>query len=203
MKPTNSSLHSAARWLAAAAVLALAVPALGQVYETRDENGNVIYTDQPPGPDARPMDLPGLSVISPDPAGAPPELPAGEGEEGAEAVTDIRELRRGYRDFRLVSPEPEANLWGTGNEAVAAWETRYALQEGMQVTFVLDGRSMEPTTDSSMVLGDLDRGEHVVYAELRDARGRFVARTDPVTFYVKQHSVNFGPRPQPKPGGGG
>ena len=86
---------------------------------------------------------------------------------------------------------------------MAAWDTRYALQEGMQVTFVLDGQSQDPTTDTSMVMADLNRGEHVVYAELRDARGRFVARTDPVTFYIKQYSANFNNRPQPKPGGGG
>lgn len=203
MNPTKSLLRSAARWLAVAALLALATPVAAQVYETRDKDGNVVYTDQPPGPDAKAKDLPGLSIISPDPAGAPPEPLGGEAENGAEEVTDIKELRRGYRDFRLVSPQPEENLWGTGNDAVAAWETRYALQEGMQVTFVLDGESKEPTTDTSMTLGDLDRGEHVVYAELRDARGRFVARTDPVTFYVKQYSQNFNRGPQPKTGGGG
>lgn len=203
MNPTTFSLRSAVPVWVAAIALVLAATASAQVYETRDKDGNVVYTDQPPGPDAKPKDLPGLSIISPDPAGAPPQLTAGEGEGGAEEVTDIRELRKGYRDFRLVSPQAEQNFWGTENQAVAAWETRFALQEGMQVTFVLDGQSQDPTTDTSMTMGDLDRGEHVIYAELRDARGRFVARTDPVTFYIKQYSANFNARPQPKPGGGG
>jgi hypothetical protein len=42
-----------------------------------------------------------------------------------------------------------------------------------------------------MAVGGLDRGEHNVYAELKDAQGRRIARTDTVTFFMKQGSQNF------------
>ena len=46
----------------------------------------------------------------------------------------------------------------------------------------------------------LERGEHQVYAELRDSRNRRIVTTETVTFYVKQHSVNFN-RPNVGPNG--
>ena len=33
------------------------------VYKTVDEEGNVIYTDQPPEEDAKPMEMPEISVV--------------------------------------------------------------------------------------------------------------------------------------------
>jgi hypothetical protein len=47
----------------------------------------------------------------------------------------------------------------------------------------------------------LERGEHQAYAELRDASGRLVKKTETVTFFVKQYSQNFG-QPRPTPRGG-
>ena len=48
-----------------AMTFACASQALAEVYKTVDKDGNVIYTDQPPDPQSKPMDLPGLSVIAP------------------------------------------------------------------------------------------------------------------------------------------
>ena len=64
------------------------------------------------------MELPGLSVI--EAVRPPPEEQAGAASTGAaddqEVVTSIRELRRGYRDFALVSPVAEETYWGTGGQ---------------------------------------------------------------------------------------
>ena len=38
-------------------------PVMAQVYKTVDENGNVVYTDQPPADGSRPIKLKELSVI--------------------------------------------------------------------------------------------------------------------------------------------
>lgn len=189
----NRSLLLTALLLTASSV------AWAQVYRVVDENGNVTYTDQAPGPDAKPITLRELSVISPQvpdkPAPSAETVAAAEAAaEGQQEVTNIGELRRGYRDFRIVSPEPDQQFVGTGNMATVAWDTQYRLQPGMMVTFYIDGEPQAPTTAQSMNIGPMDRGTHEVYAELRDSRNRQIAVTDPVSFHIFQWSVNFGNR---------
>jgi hypothetical protein len=80
---------------------------------------------------------------------------------------------------------------GTSNEAVIAWDTRYALRQGMSVTIFIDGVAEEPTTSPLLNLVKMDRGAHEVYAELRDSRNRRVASTEKVTFNIQQNSIRF------------
>lgn len=188
----NAPTHYLALWLSAAALLAFAPGTRAEVYKVVDEHGNVTYTDQAPGPGIEPMVLRELSIISPQVIAPKAGTEQAAGAEEQEEVTSIRELRRGYRDFRIVSPTPEQHFRGTGNEATIAWDTQYQLQPGMMVTFYLDGKAQAPTTQQAITTGRLDRGEHQVYAELHDSRNRRIATTDPVTFYIQQWSVNFG-----------
>lgn len=180
--------------IVAVAMLLLLVPvAQAEVYKVVDEHGNVTYTDQPPpDSDAQPMTLRGLSIISPQ---IPPPPPVREGEagdaEGAEGQIPIRELIRRYRDFAIVSPTQEQSLWGTDSQVNVAWRSGAALMEGMTVTVYINGLPQPPTMQTSMAVGGLDRGEHNVYAELKNGQGRRIARTDTITFFMKQWSVNF------------
>lgn len=179
--------------VAVAMLLLLAPVAQAEVYKVVDEHGNVSYTDQPPDSDAQPLALRGLSIISPQ---IPPPAPVRPGDqagaaEGEEGELPIRELVRRYRDFNIVSPTQEQSLWGTGNQVSIAWRSSTPLLEGMTVTVYINGLPQPPTTQASMAVGGLDRGEHNVYAELKDAQGRRIARTDTVTFFMKQWSVNF------------
>lgn len=191
-------IAAAVSCLMAGALMLLAPPVPAEVYKTVDAEGNVIYTDQPPDPDAKPMDLPGLSIIESLPM-KPPAGPAAEAGEGEEEVTDIRELRRGYRDFKITSPTQDEYIEGTGNNVTISWDTRYALQPGMMVVISVDGKALPPTLASSVTLEQVDRGEHTVSAQLVDARNRKIASASPVTFYVRQFSQNFAQPPAPTP----
>lgn len=168
----------------------LSAPAFAEVYRVVDKDGNVIYTDQPPETGAEPMKLPELSVVEATPMTPPAAADVTE-EDAEQQVTDIRELRRGYKDFSISSPKPEEFIEGSGNEVTIGWTSRYALQPGMMVMITLDGRALEPTTASSVTVKEVDRGEHIVQAQLVDARNRRIATASPVTFFVRQFSQNF------------
>ncbi len=191
--------------LTLALLLACSPQLVAEIYKTIDEHGNVVYTDQPPSQDAKPLDLPGLSIISPQKPEPPPNIPGsvrastGPEPEAQQEVTSIRELRRGYRDFAIVSPTQDQTIWGTGNEAAIAWNTRYQLQKGMSVTVYIDGAAQPSTTNTAISLGQLDRGSHEVYAVLTDSGNRRIASAARVTFHIKQYSVNF---PNRQSGGG-
>lgn len=178
--------------MTASIVLVMADPALSEVYKSVDKDGNVVYTDQPPEPGAEPMELPGLSVIASLPTTRAVAEAAASEEDDLEQVTDIRELRQGYKDFHISSPQQEETIEGTGNSVTLSWNSRYALQSGMAVIFSLDGVPLDPTVTSSVNLQQIDRGAHTVTARLVDSQLRIIAQASPVTFYMRQWSQNFG-----------
>lgn len=173
------------------------------IWKVVDENGNVVYTDQKPSDGSAPMDLPELSVIETD--YAEPETLTGTSEAGEAAdeepgVKSPRQLRRMYRDFQISRPMPDETFWGTGNTVIVSWGSATPFEPGLTAKLHVDGQTQAVPPEGNMTL-TLDRGEHKVYAELLDPRGRRIVTTDSVTFHVKQHSQNFN-RPSISPGGG-
>lgn len=189
-------MNTGLKMMAVLAVLALPTSAStqeeGQIYKQVDDKGNVTYTDQVP-PDGRaPMVLPKLSVVHLD---SESELAAVTGEKTATGSATPsgptpRQLRKMYRDFHITRPSQEETFWGTDNMVVISWGSSTALQDGMGVNLFVDGLK-QPTTGDNMAALKLERGEHKVYAQLLDARGRNVIASETVTFYVKQYSANF------------
>jgi hypothetical protein len=179
-------------------LLPVAAFAEGEIYKVVDKDGNVIYTDQRPSAEAEPMDLPELSVIKSDvPPPAPAAAPVAEEQEQAEAPT-ARALRKLYADFRITQPQQDETFWGTENTVVVAWGSAQPIPPEMAVKLYVDGAAQDVVGNGSVSL-TLDRGEHTVYAELLDARKRRIVTTETVTFFVKQHSVNFnGPGVAPR-----
>jgi hypothetical protein len=178
------------RTLLAVTTLMLPLAALpeGEIYKVVDKDGNVIYTDQRPSPAAEPMDLPPLSVVQTEAPPPAPEAAAAVEEQAAEPTT--RELRKLYADFRITQPQPEETFWGTENTVAVAWGSSQPIPPEMAVKLYVDGVAQDVAGNGSVSL-TLDRGEHTVYAELLDARKRRIVTTETITFFVKQHSVNF------------
>lgn len=162
------------------------------VYKVVDAEGNVTYTDQAPADGSSPMKLPELSIIetdyAPEPT-APDDAASADGEAAATQPTP-RDLRKMYKDFRITSPAEEETFWGTENTVVVSWASSTAILPDMSVRLFIDGQQQGNTQDG-MLAATLDRGEHKVYAELLDSRGRRVVTTPTVTFFVQQNSVGF------------
>lgn len=171
----------------------------GEIYKVVDENGNVTFTDQRPSSDAQPMDLPPLSVIKSDVESSAAAAAAAQAEAENARPPSPRDLRKLFSDFSITRPLPEETFWGTANTVVVTWASSQQILPGMKVMLYVNGKAQEAPPEGGVSL-TLDRGEHQVYAELRDERNRRIISTDPVTFFVKQNSVNFN-RPGINPGG--
>ena len=162
--------------------------AQGDIYKVVDKDGNVTFTDQPPNDAAQPLDLPPLSVIETDIQ--VPETPAAGTADDESKPPTIRELKKQFRDFRITRPQPEETFWGTANSVVVSWGSSQPIPQNMSARLFVDGAGQNAPAKGGVTL-TLDRGEHQVYAELRDEQNRRIATTDTVTFFVKQHSANF------------
>ena len=173
----------------------IASPLIAQVYKVVDENGNITYTDRPPADGSKPMDLPPLSVIE-TPDYQKPVSQVVEGEEDKEIP--LRTLRRDYRDFAIISPLAEATIWGSEQGVSIAWSVGKQLQAGMNVSIFIDGKLLTTSAQPIIPAGVLERGEHTVTAQLKDAGNRTIATAAPVIFYVRQPNIHTN---RARPGG--
>lgn len=162
----------------------------GQIYKIVNPDGSVTFTDQKPAPGAEPVKLKPLSVIQTDIQ--VPETTDASAEQPEEATKEptARELQRMFRDFRITQPQNEETFWGTGNQVNVSWGASRTIPEDMRVILYVDGEGKNAPASGNTLLS-LDRGEHQVYAVLRDANNRRIVSTETVTFFVKQHSANF------------
>ncbi len=162
-------------------MLMMAFPGMAQkIYKTVDEDGNVVYTDEPPTPDAEPMDLPPITVA--DPFTSQPGTASSDGEgEAVEAPP--------YPNLAMVSPASEEHFWGTGGTFRAQLAADGGLRPGDSVRFFLDGELAGIVQDLWMEFAGIDRGEHKIRAEIVDGSGKVVAATGDVTFFMRKHSV--------------
>jgi hypothetical protein len=177
-------------------LLPLTALAAGEIYRVVDENGNVTFTDQKPASGGEVVDLPPLSVIETDIQ--VPDKAAADAEAEPEPPT-ARELRKQFRDFRITQPQNEETFWGTANAVVVSWGSSRDIPPELSTLLYVNGEARDVPASGSVTL-TLDRGEHQVYAELRDQRKRRIVTTPTVTFFVKQHSVMFN-RPNGSPSG--
>lgn len=171
-----------------------------QVYKTVDEEGNVTFTDQPPGDGSQPIELRPLSIIEAPTYQKPVKSTeeATEGEGGKEM--SLGYMRKNYADFAIVATQQEESVWHPEDVITVAWNARYQLQPGMQVTVSVDGVRQTPTTEQVIAVTGLERGEHTVTAELTDAKNRRVAMAEPVTFFIRRPGLYNRPRPTPRGG---
>ena len=179
-----------------------ASPLAAQVYKTVDKDGNVTYTDRAPDDGTKPMDLPQISVIETPVYEKTQREAAMDATAAGEEIKEVplRTLRRDYRDFAIISPASEESVWHPEGPIPIAWSVSNSLLEGMTVTVSVDGRRQSATTNPIVAVVGLERGEHTITAEIKDAKNRRIATAEPVVFYVRQPNI-YTNRPRPRGGG--
>lgn len=161
------------------------------VYKTVDEQGNVVYTDDPVG-NGEPVKLPPLSTVPPPPARVPQASPSAE-QTGAQAAP--------YEQLAVVKPAPDETLRDNTGDVQVQLSIKPGLDKeaGDRLQYFLDGQPQgAPTTADKTRFSNVNRGTHTVEAAVVDASGNELKRSDGVRFYLHRESVNF-PRGPVKP----
>lgn len=158
-------------------------PGAAAIYQSTDEQGNVVFTDEPRS-GAKPVDLRPLPTYS-APKSRVPEPASDSARQPAAA---------GYTGLRIQQPAQDATIRdNTGAVPVAATiEPSLNKAAGHRLQFFLDGQPVgEAGTSTRTTLTNIDRGSHQVSVAVLDASGKELKRSDSVTFYLHRHSVNF------------
>ncbi len=187
MNVTNrkTSFRQHALWLSALlfcfSVMAfITVAGATEIYKSYDENGNIVYSDQPPEPDAEPLVLPEPNIISSSVPVNP--SPPSNSNAGFNAPQRVLEMLR---------PVEEETFWGTAQALEVSFDVQPDLAPQMRIAIYVDDQRVALISSTNTTITDIDRGTHSVRAELLDSRGNVLTATEPRTFFMKQHSANF------------
>lgn len=176
-------------------ILGVSLPCPGleasDVYRSTNDQGNMVFSDRPVMQGEQ-VEVPSLSVVPlPEAHNAIGSEPDAEPERGAQASFDKASFMA-YSAFEIRSPRNEQTLpSGFAGNLEVEFSIEPALRERHRVRLLLDGNSQVTRHGEIFELANLERGAHVIQAELLDAEGHVRHRSAPVTFYVQRASVNL------------
>jgi hypothetical protein len=162
--------------------LFVAAAATADVWRWVDENGVVHFSDTPVEGAER-IDVSessrttGARVFTPAPQIAPDATAAPEAPE---------EFR--YESLTVASPAAEETLWNIEGTLSVSLALTPGLQSGHQVRVYFNGES-RMVNSTSFTINEVYRGVHNIQAEVLDATGKLMIRSQPNRFYVQQTTV--------------
>lgn len=148
-----------------------------QIYKSVDAQGNVVYSDQP-SPNAQPVNPAPIS-IAPTPNETPlaPVTSTSAPPPGDEVKV--------YTQLDLISPLNDQTIWdnnGTVNVSIAMSPK---LGPGDAIQLVLDGKVVATSNSTTnFTLTGIDRGTHVLQAQIINSKKKTVKTSNVVTFYL-------------------
>lgn len=172
-------------------VLLVPLAATAEVYKWVDEQGNVVYSDQP-RPGAKPLDLPEVSTYKSVPPGR-----AVPRERAAEAAGPMYGVQ-------VLQPEPEATVRDNRGimDVRVATEPPLLPERGHRLAIQLDDQAVQYTSSLEFQLTEVQRGAHTLRVWVTDKEGEAISDRQAVTFFMHQAS-RLHPTSPLAPGGGG
>jgi len=147
-----------------------------KVYVWRNEQGVLVFSDSPkPGAEEVDIKEPNTVKSSID-----------------TSILDIKPkaIDNNYQ-VEIVQPENNATVRDNTGSAYVSGRIKPIFKRGLKIQLYLDDKPYKkPQTHSMFVLRNIDRGEHQIKMSLIDDKGKVIATSLPVTFYMHRISVN-------------
>lgn len=170
-----------------AALLAVALPAFGEIYSYRDANGQRAFSDRPGAAQAEPIQLHPTNrmpapLVSPAPArsAVQPEVQATP-----------------YSQLEVLAPVDDATISENSGRLQVSVRSEPALQAGHHYRVRLDDSPVHTGSADQIQLSSLDRGTHRLQVEIIDTQGRVLQRSASRVFHMLRTSLVQRRRIQP------
>lgn len=147
-----------------------------KVYVWRDENGVLVFSDSPrAGAEEVKIKEDALTLPSVD-----------------TSILDIKpQIIDDSYEVVVTQPEDNATIRDNSGSVYVAGGIKPIFKRGYRIQLYLDGKAHgKPQTHSMFALRNVDRGEHQIKMELIDDKGKVIASSEQVTFYMHRASVN-------------
>lgn len=195
-------------------LLLFSFPALAEIYRWVDENGNVVFTDEP-HPQAEKIEVSPSTVYTPDDsirAPEPDQPPLTLSPEPDTSDADNEAPATSY-DLRIIAPSGDESIWSNNGDLTVSMIVEPALdaEQGHKILLQLDGEAVsEPRASTTFQLNNLNRGTHTLDAMVVDDNGNTFASSPVISFQLHRTSIQnntgltppgpTGGRPSPTPG---
>ncbi|WP_448569650.1 DUF4124 domain-containing protein [Thalassotalea ganghwensis] len=147
-----------------------------KIYVWRNADGVLVYSDSPkPGAEE-------VEVADPNTANSSIDT----------SVLDInpQEVEETY-EVEITQPANNDTIRDNTGSVFVSGRIKPIFKRGLSIVLHLDGQPYEkPQTHSMFVLRNVDRGEHQIKMDLIDDKGKVIASSETITFYMHRASVN-------------
>ena len=169
--------------LALLALLLLPILSYAEIYKSRDEHGNVVYTDIAPEKDANAVELPELNIVE---TGRVQPKSSGDKRKHKTPENDARQIN--YSELAIIQPGNDETIRdNAGNVIISVHLTpRLFAEQGHQLIIEMDGQMINNGTSNTVRLENIDRGTHNVTAYITDDQGQELATANGITFHLKR-----------------
>jgi len=163
------------------------------LYKWVDENGEVVYSDQPPNDEAKPLDLPPIMVtpaIKVKPAAKKTAAPAPE-------------KKTEYQMLVISRPTDDSVIFDNAGNIPMSFQLQPTLNSkaGDTLEVEMDGKVIMPNlSTTSVTLNNIDRGSHNLKVRVKDKNGQILISSQPITVHLRKFSkLQKKPAPLYKP----
>lgn len=147
-----------------------------KIYVWRNEQGVLVFSDSPqPGAEEVDIKEPNTVKSSID-----------------TSILDIKPqaIDNNYQ-VEIIQPKNNATVRDNTGSVYVSGRIKPIFKRGLKIQLYLDDQPYEkPQTHSMFVLRNVDRGEHQIKMSIFDDKGKVIATSSPVTFYMHRVSVN-------------
>lgn len=150
-----------------------------EVYEARDEQGNIVYTDVPPKEGAPQLKLPPVNVFE------APDLFESPRKSSGRTAGEFK-----YHKLEILSPANNVTVFINTENIPIEIRVLPAVNRtiGHRLEILWDNEVLAQN-QLSYQIAEADRGEHVIQARVVDTHDKVLISATPVTVHVKQPFV--------------
>lgn len=146
-----------------------------KVYVWRDEQGVLVFSDSP-RPGAEEIDVKESNVAQ---------------SSVDTSILDIKPkvIENNYQ-VEITQPENNATVRDNTGSVYVLGRIKPIFKRGLKIQLYLDDQPYQkPQTHSRFALRNIDRGEHKIKMALLDDKGKVIATSTAITFYMHRISV--------------
>jgi len=161
------------------------------LYKWVDENGEVVYSDEPPHEGMEPIKPPPISTTPPVKV-KPRATPKAAAKPAKPPEPEKKPIN--YSEFSITAPGNDDAVRNNPGNVNVSFALTPALDtaSGHYINLLVDGKvTGGKIQGQSVTVPNMDRGTHTLKAEIHDQTGKLLKSSNTVTFHLLRYSKLF------------
>ena len=162
-------------------LLAASCQAVAALYKSIDEDGNVVFSDQP-SEGAEPVKLEPINVMD------SLQTPSSDSDAATDGTPP--EVAAVTYDVTITQPETDTTIRANDGNIMVSVSLDPPLKEGHQLWYKVDGEPMTASAATSTVLKNVNRGTHAITVSVVDENSKPISTSAAITIHLMRVSIH-------------